>query len=315
MIASVRGIATAVVLLIPCCAAAAQSLAAARTAARAGKVDTAVAALSSTPKSAEADSLLCSLYASIAHRDEAVTACEAAAVEAPSNSTYALELARAYGEKANHSGAMAGMRMVGKIRSNFERAVQLDGNSVEALSDLAQFYVEAPGIVGGGVDKARALLPRLQALSPARGHRLAGMIAVKTKNDVLAEQEFQAELAVSHSAEAYVDLANFYRGRKQWDQATANARFAMEHDSHHGPDTLDAANILLELKRDAAAAQAGLRNYLKTPQEGVAAYARAHVVLARSLSAAGDNAGAQAEYKAALALARDFEAARQGLSR
>lgn len=315
MIARVRGITAAVIVSICCCAAPAESLPTARAAAHAGKVDAAVAALAGSPKTAEADSLLCSLYASIERRDEAVTACEAAAVEAPSNSTYALELARAYGEKASHSGALTGMRMVGRIRSNFERAVQRDGNSVEALSDLGQFYVEAPGVVGGGADKARALLPRLQALSPARGHRLAGMIAVKAKDDVLAEQEFQAELAVSHSAEAYVDLANFYRSRKQWDKAAEQARLAMEHDIHHGPDTLDAANLLIELKRDAAVAQTGLRSYLQTPQTGVAAYARVHVLLARSLSAAGDSAGAQAEYKEALALARDFEAARQGLAR
>lgn len=313
MTAGAKSLAASAVLMI-CCAATAQELGVAQAAARVGKVDAAIAALAGAPRTAEAGSLLCSLYASIELRDAAVTACEAAAENAPASSTYALELARAYGEKASHSGAIAGMRMVGKIRGNFERAVQLDGNSVEALSDLGQFYVEAPGVVGGGTDKARALLPRLQALSPARAHRLAGMLAAKGKNDAIAEQEYQAELAVSRSAEAYVDLANFYRGRKQWEQSAAQARLAVEHDSHHGPDTLDAASILLELKREVSVAQSGLRNYLKAPQPNVAAYAKAHVLLARSLQASGDVAGAQAEFEAALSLAHDYDAARQGLA-
>ncbi len=296
--------------------ATAQGLSAARTAARTGNVDVAVADLAGATSSAEADALLCQLYGSIDKRAEAVRACEAAVAAAPSNSEYALELARAYGNKASAGGALTGMRMVGKIRSTFERAVQLDGKNVDALSDLGQFYVEAPGLVGGGTDKARPIVSKLQALSPARAHRLAGMIAAKDKDDATALKEFEAELAVASSPEAYVDLANFYRSRKQMDRAAEYARLAMEHDTHHGPDTLDAATILIELKLDWKAAQTGLLKYLATPQTGeVAFFAKAHVLMARSLQASGDDAGAKKEFAAALALAHDYDAARKGAAK
>ncbi|MGI4756283.1 MAG: tetratricopeptide repeat protein [Janthinobacterium lividum] len=290
-------------------------MSAAKTDARLGKVDAAVAELQAAPKSAEADELLCSLYASINQRDQAIATCEAAAKMEPANSNYALALARAYGAKADHSGALTGMRMVGKIRSSFERAVQLDGNNVEALSDLGQFYVEAPGVVGGGAEKARALLPKLQPIAPARAHRLAAMIAAKNKDDLTAEQEFQAALAAAPNAEAYVDLANFYRSRKNWQKAADNAKLAMVHDPQHGPDTLDAAKVLLDMKRSEPEAQAGLRSYLNSPQVHVASYAKAHVLLGNSLLAAGNNTVAQTEFQAALALAKDYEAAQQGLRR
>ena len=301
-------------LLLPCAVGHAQSLAAARADARLGKVDAAIADLSTAPKTAESHALLCSLYGSIEKRDAAITECEAASAAAPSSSDYALGLARAYGDKADHSGALTGMRMVGKVRGNFERAVQLDPNSVDALSDLGEFYVEAPGIAGGGIDKARPLVTRLQPLSPARAHRLAAMIAVKAKDDKTAEAEFNAELAVAHSPEAYVDLANFYRNHKGPERAAEQAKLAISRDTHHGPDSLDAAALLLDLKLETKAAQGALRAYLATPQSGVASYARAHVLLATSLRAGGDTAGAQKEFAAALALAHDYEAARKGAS-
>ncbi len=290
----------------------AQSLAAAKADARLGRVDAALAELASSPKSAETHALQCALYGSIEKRDQAVGECEAASAAAPSSSEAALALARAYGDKADHSGALTGMRMVGKIRSNFERAVQLDPGSVEALSDLGQFYVEAPGVVGGGLDKARTLIAKLQPLSAARAHRLAGMIAVKAKDEKTAEAEFNAELSAGQTPEAYVDLANFYRNHKQPDRAAEEARLALTHDTHHGPDSLDAAAMLLELKHDTKAADDALRAYLKTPQNGVASYARAHVLLGNRLRSEGDTKGAQQEFSAALALAHDYEPARRG---
>jgi tetratricopeptide (TPR) repeat protein len=294
----------------------AQSLATAQNEARAGRVDAAEAAakavLATDKSNAVAHALLCSLYNSIELRDEAVTECEAAASLAPNNSQYALELARTYGNKADHSGALTGMRIVGKIRANFERAVSLDGHNIEALSDLGQFYVDAPGIVGGGTDKAKMLVSRLAQLSPARAHRLQAMIDAKDKNDAAAIEEYNAALSASRTPEAFYDLANFYRSHKQLDKAAENARLAIQQDKQHGPDTLDAAGLLIDIKRDLPTAQTALQGYINAPQTGVAHYARAHVLLANALQATGDSAGAKKEFVAAAALASRYEAARKG---
>jgi tetratricopeptide (TPR) repeat protein len=282
--------------------------------ARAGRVDTAISELNAAPKNAETHALLCSLYASVEHRDQAISECEAAAKTAPQNSTYQLRLARVYGDKANHAGMITGMQLVGKIRDSFQQAVQLDGRNVEALSDLGQFYVDAPGVVGGGMDKAQALVERLKPLSQARAHRLAGMIAAEKNDDATAINEFNAEIATSHSAEAYYDLANFYRSRKQYDRAAQNAKQAIVADTLHGADTVDAAAMLIDMKRELPAAQTGLKGYLgATLSDDVASYARAHTLLGHALDASGDGTGAQHEYAAALALAHDYEPARKAL--
>ena len=292
----------------------AQALDAARQQAREGKADAAIAILQTQSRSADAQALLCEVYGSIDRYDDAIRACETAAQISPNSSAAALHLAIAYGNKASHSGSLTGMRMVGKIRSNFERAVQLDGKSAEALSDLGQFYVEAPGVVGGGLDKAKALLPRLQAVSPERGHRLAGMIAAKANDEATAVQEFQAELAVERSAEAYVDLAQFNRRRKHYDEAASNAHAAIEKDGARGGDTVDAAQVLLGLKRDIPFAQDALRRYIAHPHaSAVTPLAHVHTMLGESLASTGDNAAAQEHFRAALALAKDYAPARKAL--
>ena len=64
---------------------------------------------------------------------------------------------------------MSAASLAGKVRNEFEAAVRLDPNNVDARSDLGEFYLEAPGIVGGGRDKAEAQTQALAALDPAKG--------------------------------------------------------------------------------------------------------------------------------------------------
>lgn len=310
---------TATTMLL-CTAVHAQSLTTAKLSARQGKADVAIAqvqqVLGTEPGNAEAHLLLCRVFGSIDQFEAAVKECENARDQQPSDSDTVLALARAYGARADHAGALTGMRMVGRIRENFEKSVQLNPRNIEALSDLGEFYVEAPGMVGGGVDKARALLPKLQALSPARAHRLAGMIAAKSGDYTLADSEFAQELAEEHSPEAYVDLANYYRKRKMWDQSAQNATLAIQKDTRHGPDTIDATRILLEEKRDLPVAQRALREYLTTAQPtGVMPAAAVHTMLGEALKETGNKAGAQEQFAAALSLAHDYAPARKVVGR
>lgn len=300
--------------------ASAQGIASARSLAQQGKVDAAIAAaqkaIASGSGNADAQELICKLYSSIDQFDQAIAACEAAHTAQPGNSAYTLELARAYGAKADHAGAFTGMRMVGRIRDAFEAAVRQDPKNVDALSDLGEFYVDAPGLVGGGLDRARQLVSQLAPLSPARAARLEAMIDAKAGDTATADAAYTREISVQHSAEAYVDLANYDRKRKLWDQAEQNAVLAIEKDGARGPDSIDAARILIDLKRNSAAAERALRGYLAHDQtSAVAQFARAHVMLGQLLQQRGDSAGAEDQFQQALALASNYSAARKALHR
>lgn len=281
--------------------------------AREGKADAAIAALQSAPVTLASARLLCALYSSIDDTDDAVRACESAASLAPNSSSDELNLARAYGARAGSGSMLTGLSLVGRIRHAFERAVELDPHNVEALSDLGEFYVEAPSIAGGGVTRARALMPRLAALSPARGHRLAGMIALTEKDYGTAQREFSQELATSGAPEAYVDLARFYKRQQLWAEAANQARIAIERDPRHAADTLDAAGILVSLGRDLPTAVTGLRQYLSSPQTSTAVpLAKAHTLLGQAYLAMGNATAAHEQFEQALSLAHEYTPARKG---
>ncbi len=69
-----------------------------------------------------------------------------------------------------------------KVHSEFERAVQLDPENVQAMSDLGEYYVAAPALVGGGLDKAQALAARMQPKFPAQSHRLLALSPRRKKS-------------------------------------------------------------------------------------------------------------------------------------
>ena len=83
-------------------------------------------------------------------------------------------------EKADGVVFFKAASLAGKVREEFD-AVRLDPNNVDARSDLGEFYLEAPGIVGGGRDKAEAQAKALAPLDAAKAHYLNGRLAEKRR--------------------------------------------------------------------------------------------------------------------------------------
>lgn len=107
---------------------------------------------------------------------DAVDALELAAQAAPKHSDAQLWLGRAYGRLAEGNKLLAFGR-ARKARAAFERAVQLDPKNRDALDDLFEFYFEAPGIVGGGLDKAEGIAKQIAALDADDGAELLEKVA------------------------------------------------------------------------------------------------------------------------------------------
>ncbi len=152
---------------------------------------------------------LCRVYYQERRWDDAIHQCETAVQLAPLDAEYHLWLGRAYGEKADAIHSIKAYGLAKKVRSEFERAVQLDSKNADALSDLGEFYTAAPGIVGGGKNKAQVVVEALEPLDPAQGHQLEGLLAEKDKNYRVAEAEFEAAVETSHQSAGCVDGAGF----------------------------------------------------------------------------------------------------------
>lgn len=140
----------------------------------------------------------------------------------PKVARYHYWLGKAYGRRAEHINPLRAWSLARKVRAEFERAVELDGNDVLVLNDLLDFYLRAPGMVGGGEDKAQAIAARLAQLNRAEGHRAEAQILAKRKDHAGAEKEFRRALELEPAKLGrLLDLASFLSERGRYTEADA----------------------------------------------------------------------------------------------
>jgi tetratricopeptide (TPR) repeat protein len=283
-----------------------------------GRVDEAAAMLqdilASQPNNALAHQLFCRVYYAQEKADPAIRECERAVADAPDSSEDHMWLARAYGFKAAHASPFSALSLAIKVHNEFERAVQLDPENFHAMSDLGEYYVAAPSMIGGGTDKAQALAARMQPSFPAQAHRLRALIAEKKKNSAAAEAEYQAAVAAGKTPEAYINLGDFYQRQNQPDKMLEALHAAVDLDHRKGPPLVDAASTLSEAHSSPQLAISLLRTYLASSDktDGAPAF-KVHLQLGGLLAQNGDATGAHNEYLAALSLASNYVPARKAL--
>jgi tetratricopeptide (TPR) repeat protein len=282
---------------------------------RRGQADAAIRLLETSlragPSDAEAHQLLCRAYYQEERWDDAIEECSQAVALAPGDSNSHLWLGRAEGERADRVMFVTAYRLGRKVHAEFETAVQLSPSNVEALSDLGEFYVEAPPVVGGGVTKAQAIAVRLQSLDPARAYELRGRIAVEEKDPARAESYYRVAISASpHPASYWMVLASFYRKAEKWDKMQQALTSGIAADREHGVATVDAAHLLMRAGRDPQMSIRLLQSYLASPNQSESEPAfRVRNDLAVLLAAQGDSAGAQQQLAAAAALASGYHPA------
>jgi tetratricopeptide (TPR) repeat protein len=265
----------------------------------------------SGPNAAEARNLECRVRFTLQQWSAAAKACAEAVRIEGQNSTYHMWLGRAIGEQAGDASFLSAYSLSKQARQEFETAVRLDPRNAEALSDLGEFYVEAPGIVGGGQDKAESVAEELDRIDRARAADLRGRIAYARKDYATAEEDFKRAISLSpHPSRAWATLASFYRHRKEWPEmevAVRSCAAAAARDPHSGVALFNGASVLIEADRDPQMAAKMLEDYLKgtsKTEEGPAFLA--HVWLAKLKAKLGDAAGAQQEQTEAKALAGEY---------
>ena len=119
--------------------------------------------------------------------DKAVQEFENAVQTEPSNARYRLWLGRAYGARAENS--FIGFTDARRVIREFRKASELDPDNITIRFDLLEFYAQAPGIVGGGKDKAWAEAELISKLNTVRGYTARATIYEREEKWDLAEKE------------------------------------------------------------------------------------------------------------------------------
>ena len=286
-----------------------------------GQVDEAIAELQGqinvTPNDARAHNLLCRAYFSLSEWDNGISECEKAVNLAPQNSQYHLWLGRVYGEKADGSGFMKAAILARKVKNQFETAVQLNPRNIDARTDLAEFYLEAPSVVGGGLDKAVQQANSLAEIDPAAADWVKGRLAEKQGDFATADREYHDAIAASHgSASAWLNLGIFYKHRSDFDQMDKALRHVRSAPLDRPDALVDAAEILIHTQRNLPEAAELLRAYINSNDKvEQAPVFRVYYLLGIADEKLGETRNAANEYKTALAMAKEFRPAQEALER
>lgn len=100
----------------------------------------------------------------------------------PENAQAAYWLGNTAGQMAMRSGMFKAMGFAKESRKGLEQAVALDPKNVDAQYALMQFYVMAPGVMGGDDEEAAVIAEKIAALSPVDGHRAKAQLCASAKD-------------------------------------------------------------------------------------------------------------------------------------
>ena len=133
-------------------------------------------------------------------------------------SVHHLWLGNSIGEQAQHASKLKQPFLARRMKSEFEKAVELDPTSIDGRHGLIQFYSQAPGVMGGSLDKAKEQAREIEKLNAVRGHLEMGQLLENKDKDLAgAEREYTAAMTASpDSIFGYNGLASFYRRQKKY---------------------------------------------------------------------------------------------------
>jgi tetratricopeptide (TPR) repeat protein len=181
----------------------------------------------------------------------------------PGNSDYMDWLGRAYGRRAETSNPLIAPMLASKARQAFERSVALDPKNAEALSDLFAYYLEAPGFLGGGYDKALAVANRIATVDRAEGYFAKAQLAKKHREFNDAEQHLrQAAALAPHQVGRLIDLARFLADEGRTRESDAVFAQAQKLNPNAPKVWFARARTLIQQKRNVEEARNLLQKYV-----------------------------------------------------
>lgn len=233
---------------------------------------------------------------------EAVKLAQQCVAASPATAGCHLALGRSLGWKAMTGGVMSALGYAGDMREAFKKAVELDPKNMDARFSLLQFYMMAPGIMGGGTGKAETLAAQTAALNGEAGKIMSGLLDVaggrvaKAEAAALTLHPGTDEEINDQQEGLLVNIGAKYLSDKKYPDAERVLREAV----HRFPDSESAPFLIVRLQQEQGKhreAVAGLELLLaKQPR------ARLHYRMGQSLQALGDKAKAAGAFEKALAL-------------
>ncbi len=215
--------------------------------------------------------------------DDAIRWAENCAHSDAMSARYQLTLGDAHGMKALRAGLMEKLEAAKQCRIAYEKAVELEPANSRARRALAEFYWQAPGLVGGGKSKAYIQAEALCAAKPDDGIRL---------------------------------LTDLYFKEQRYDDIIKASLPFLEKSPDHTPTLWALARACAQSGQQPEKGTAALKHYLTLPPPSKApAPSHVHLCLGQLYEHLKDFSAAKAAYEQALQLQPDLKPAAEAHAR
>ncbi len=279
-------------------------------------ISTLQTATTQNPSNAEAFYWLGRCYYEVRDYDNAITAGEKSVALDPKNSIFHQWLGRIYGGKADRDRSFSYAR---KVKKEFETAVQLNPGNISARRDLEEYDIQAPWVVGGNKDEAKAQMDAITALDPAEGHLAKGLYDnEELKKPAQADQEYRAVLAAKPTRiEPYFDVLSYFQHQNSPTDMQAAIQGAAQISPNDPRLTYWRGVTFVLSNSNLPEAEKDLKAYLaSTPDRSDwPSHAAAREWLGRLYEAQGKRSEAAEQYRAALQLDPDSKEAKARLEK
>lgn len=263
------------------------------------------ARIQQAPNDALAHFLLSQIRNAFGDRATPLSLAEKAVALDGNTGKYHRQVAEVLGVMAQHSNALQQLFLARRFRKEIDMALALDPRDLQALRDLMEYYLLAPGIAGGDRRQAEATAERIVAIDKVEGLSARALIAAFEKrmkeSEVLLREaaavspsSYKALIALAQSylapdhgnadaaettakealrvdpgrVDAYLILAAVYAGQARWKELDA----VLQESSREVPDDLApyyrAAERIIGSRHDVDRAERYLRTYLTQEPEG-----------------------------------------------
>ena len=171
--------------------------------------------------------LLSQIHAAFGDRDSPLPLAEKAVALDGRVAKYHRQVAEVTGVMAQHAGLVQQLLMAHRFRHEIDITLSLDGRDIQALRDSMEFYLLAPGIAGGGRDKARAVAARISRLDEVEGSLAQARLAEAAGDHPRQESALRKAVQAGPSNyRARIALAEFLLARGDWEGARQQAEAA-----------------------------------------------------------------------------------------
>jgi tetratricopeptide (TPR) repeat protein len=240
--------------------------------------------------------------------NRAISSLERAIALDPERSDYHDWLGKSYGRKAEETSRFtpfSSISLAHKTRREFETAVRLDANNLEAQRDLIRYLLNAPAIVGGSQGAAEQRVHALTAVDSIEGELAQAELLASRKRFDEANQQYRKILDLKPDRiGVYFEIAEYYRDRGDAGQMSeALEAGALLAPSDHRLDYYRGIALIMG-NRDQGEAEKALHRYLDTvpDNDNVPSHSTTHEWLGKLYEKEGQLDRAAQEYRTALIL-------------